>query len=88
MVAVGDLAVLVEVRDVGKFRAHPPLLPHREVAARVHRAERGGEGELLVLRQVLTPEHQHGVSVHRRFDLLCRRRGERRAQVDPLGERG
>ena len=49
MIAVGDASVLVEIRDVGKFPAHPAMLSHREMPARVHRAETRGEGELLVL---------------------------------------
>ena len=88
MVAIGDLAGLVEVRDIGKFRPHPPLLADREMAARVHRAEPAGESELLVLGDLLIAEDEHGMAVHRRLDLADCRGGERRAQIDPVAAGG
>ena len=88
MVAVGDVAGFVEVRDVGEFGPHSAMLTDREVPARVHRPQAGGKGELLVLVDLLVAEGQHGVAVHRRLDLADRRGIEGVAQVDPFGARG
>jgi len=88
MVPVGDVARFVEVRDIGEFRPHPPVLADREMSARVHRPKRGGEGELFVLTELLIAEHKHGVAVHGRLNLARLRRVERPAQIDPVNAGG
>ena len=48
MVAVGDAALFVEVRDVGEFGSHPPVLSDGEVPA--------GVSELALAGAVATSE--------------------------------
>ena len=88
MVAVGDIAPLVKVRDVGEFRPHSAMLAHCEMTAGIHRAEMTREGELPVLGELLIAEHEHRVAIHRRLDLPNGRVRKRRAQVDAGGAGG
>ena len=80
-----DVAVFVEVREIGHAGAEPllaarPHMPRRAVCLQF--AEMAGEGELLVIGDRLLAEHQHGVTVHAVFDrrdLAC---VERVAAID------
>jgi hypothetical protein len=88
MIAVGDVARFVKVRDIGEFRPHPPMLADREMPARVHRPERGGEGELLFFADLLVAEHEHREPIHRRLDLSRHRGIDAAPYIDPLGAGG
>src|SRR5438067_3944586 len=80
-----DVAVLVEVREIGNAGAEPLLVTAAEVsrgAVRLQLAEMAGEGELLVVGDRLVAEHQHRVTVHAGFDRGDLVRAERLAAID------
>ena len=84
VVRVPDLAVLVDVGDVGqRLVAEPVVADGRGGRPGMQRAvETLGEVELLFVGELLVAEHQHGVLVHAGADRLQRVAIMHLAQVD------
>ena len=76
--------VLVEVGDVGEGGRQPVLVGGAQagVQRQLDLAEAAGEGELLLVVDVLVVEHQHRVSVHAGMDRGDLGGGEGAAHVD------
>ena len=88
-VRLPELVLVVQVGDVGDVLAHAQdLVRHRGLQHRlVHLAEVAGEGDVLLLGQVLVGKDQHGVGPERllqRFQHLRRQRA-RKVDVADLG---
>ena len=84
VVAVQRLVVLIQVRHIVHQRVEPLLIwPCDTAAGRIlDLAEIAGEGDLLVVGDVLVVEHQDRATIHPRLDRpdLVARRG--RPQID------
>src|SRR5580704_15773026 len=80
-----DVAVLVEVREIGNARPEPLVLLHSDVARRrvaLQFAEMPREGKLLLVGQWLVAKNQHCVAVHAGFDRGDRLGVKRRTAID------
>ncbi len=85
VIGAEQLAVEVDVRDVGHLLVLQPLLVDiHHAAGLLQRAERLAEGHLLVVVQLLVAEDEDGIAVHRPVDLGAEGRVRRLAQVDAL----
>ena len=80
-----DVAVFVEVGEIGDAGPKPLLLAPADVPGRriiLERAELAGKGELLLVTERLVAEHQHSIGVHACFDRCDFVRVERPAAID------
>ena len=84
VVAGERLAVLVEVRDVGKRVRQPLFLgrPQTDADRQLDRPEALGEGQLLLVGEILVVEDQHAIPVHAGMDGRDVLRRQRLGQVD------
>ena len=84
MIARQRLAVLAEIGDVIEPGGEAIVFPLGDGAAAgvLALAEIAGENQLLIVRDVLVAEQQHGVFVHAGFDVPCLFRRERVSQID------
>src|SRR6516165_11564982 len=81
-----DPAVLVEVREIRHARTEALLLAPADMSGRrvaLELAEVAGEGELLLVGDVLLAEHKNGVLVHAGLDRRHFHGAERATAVDP-----
>src|SRR5215472_11853759 len=80
VVAGHDVAVLVEIGEIGNAGPEPLILALPDMSRRVvvlQLPEMAGKRDLLVVGEVLIAENEHGKFVHAgldRIDLLCAQR--------------
>jgi len=86
VVARQQLAVLVEIGDVGHVEGQPTLAILHDMTAgdALDLAEIAAEGELLLVGDRLVVEYQDGVAVHGSLDRRRLLGGERLAQIDAV----